>query len=241
MPGVGRGADVRNYRPWDVSCTKLQPLKEEYIPFISSAPNRKLLALVFGSGCSTIEVLVGLFNSRGYLGNPGAKVKIQLLKGGEVKQVITPSTPIGSGGSGSYTWKIPFNQALGKDYKVRISSTTNDAYRDVSNAAFTISAGAPFTVIAPNGGENWKRGTEKTITWKYTGNPGANVKILLLKGGEVNKVIKASTSTGSGGTGSFAWKIPANQALGNDYKIRIVSTTQPTKKDVSNTAFAITA
>jgi len=36
-------------------------------------------------------------------------------------------------------------------------------------------------VTSPNGAENWTQGTTQTIRWNYTGDPGAYVKIELLK------------------------------------------------------------
>jgi YVTN family beta-propeller protein len=76
-----------------------------------------------------------------------------------------------------------------------------------------------ITVISPNGGENWRAGTSQVIRWKYTGNPGNNVKIEVLKGGR--SIISFITSTGSG---SSDWFIPKTQVPGNDYKVRISST-----------------
>lgn len=61
----------------------------------------------------------------------------------------------------------------------------------------------PITVLSPNGGENWTRGTTQTIRWNYTGTPGSKVKIELLKGGVLNRTINSSTSTGSSGSGSY--------------------------------------
>jgi len=57
----------------------------------------------------------------------------------------------------------------------------------------------------------------------------------------VNSVITAATTIGTGGVGSYKWKIPANQVTGTDYKIRVTSTTQTAKKDVSNKVFRIKA
>jgi hypothetical protein len=168
-------------------------------------------------------------------------VKIELLKGTAVNRVINASTAIGSGGSGSYNWTVPYNQVLGTDYKMRITSTSNAAYTDNSNANFTISAGAPVTVAVPNGGQNWKRGTTQTITWSYTGSPGSKVKIELLKGTAVNRVINASTSIGSAGSGSYPWTILSNQVVGTDYKIRINSTSNAAYTDKSDVNFTISA
>ncbi len=176
-----------------------------------------------------------------YTGSPGSKVKIELLKGTAVNKVINASTAVGSSGSGSYNWRVPYNQILGTDYKIRITSTTNAAYTDKSNANFTISAGAPITVVVPNGGQNWIRGSTHAITWSYTGSPGPKVKIDLLKGSAVNRVINASTSIGSAGSGSYSWKIPSGQTTGIDYKIRINSTSNAAYTDKSNANFTISA
>jgi parallel beta-helix repeat protein len=73
-----------------------------------------------------------------HTGNPDPNVKIELLKGG-VAKIIQSSISIGSG---SYSWNIPNNQESGTDYKVRITSTTNPAYTDMSNENFAIVAKA---------------------------------------------------------------------------------------------------
>jgi hypothetical protein len=93
-----------------------------------------------------------------------------------------------------------------------------------------------ITVTAPNGGETWYRGTTRTIRWTYTGDPGPNVKITLLKGGIETAVLSASTSISSG---TYAWVIPSGITPGNDYKIAVQSTTQPAVTDTSDGNFAI--
>jgi outer membrane protein assembly factor BamB len=97
----------------------------------------------------------------------------------------------------------------------------------------------PIFVTVPNGGQNWKRGSTQTIKWLYSGSPGSKVKIDLLKGSTLNRVINASTSIGSKGSGAYSWNVPANQVPGTDYKIRITSTTG--KTDMSNAVFTISA
>jgi len=73
-----------------------------------------------------------------YTGNPGSYVKIELLKGGVPSGTISSSMSIGTGGNGSYNWAIPSTQVSETDYRVKITSTTNAAYTDTSNADFTI-------------------------------------------------------------------------------------------------------
>ena len=117
-----------------------------------------------------------------YTGNPGNSVRIELLNPDEsVNGTITNSVSIGTGGNGSYNWPIPSTQA-GGTYKVRVTSTTNASATDMSDANFTIT-GPTITVTVPNGGENWTAGVTQTIRWTYTGNPGNNVRIELLRSG----------------------------------------------------------
>lgn len=91
-----------------------------------------------------------------------------------------------------------------------------------------------IVVVSPNGGEKLIRGTTKTISWS-SNNIGSYVKIDLLKGGVLNKVITSSTPN----DGSYSWLIPTTQTLGTDYKIRVTSTSKSTYSDVSNANFAI--
>jgi hypothetical protein len=176
-----------------------------------------------------------------YTGNPGTYVKIELLQNGVFNRVISSSRSKGSGGSGSYSWLIPSNQTQGSDYKVRVTSTTNSAINDTSDNGFAITPPPPagLTVTSPNGSQIWRVGSYQTITWTYTGSPGAYVKIELLKGGKVNKVITSSRPIGTGGSGSYRWLISYYQTAGSDYKVRVTSTTNSTIGDTSDANFSI--
>jgi hypothetical protein len=108
-------------------------------------------------------------------------------------------------------------------------------YDQTNMARWTVpSIRSSITVVSPNGGESWKHGTNHTISWSKTGNPGTNVKIELLKGAAVNRVITTSKSGIS-----YSWAIPATQTPGTDYKIRITSISNSTYKDTSNNNFTI--
>ena len=100
-----------------------------------------------------------------------------------------------------------------------------------------IIAGIPL--ISPNGGETWAAGTTQTVTWIYNGTPGVRVKIELLKGGVVDRTLASRVSTGSGGTGSFSWKIPSKQPYGIDYQIGVTSTRDGSYTDTSDNNFTI--
>ena len=73
-----------------------------------------------------------------YAGQPGTKVKIQLLKNGSIVQTITKSVAIGANGQGSYTWTPSYRLKPGMDYRIRITSTTSPAYTDNSDGNFSL-------------------------------------------------------------------------------------------------------
>ncbi len=100
--------------------------------------------------------------------------------------------------------------------------------------------GPSLTVTSPNGGETWKAGTLKKITWNYTGNPGAYVRIELLKGDVLNSTIAVKAGKGFNGKGTRYWTIPTSLPDGSDYKIRIASTSNGAHTDTSDGPFALT-
>ncbi len=163
-------------------------------------------------------------------GSPGAYVKIELLKAGVWKSTIISSTL----NDGSNPWLIPVTLTPGNDYKVKITSTTNAAYTDISDNNFTIPVPS-ITVVSPNASEKWMRGTTQTIKWNSSGSPRSYVKIELLKGGNFSRTIIASTLN----DGSHPWPILATQAPGTDYKVRITSTANISVRDTSDNNFTI--
>jgi len=175
-----------------------------------------------------------------YAGNPGSFVKIELLKGGALNRTLTSFTSVGSGGNGSYNWSIPSSQVAGSDYQIKVTSTSNGAYSDISDSNFTIVGPPPPTisVTSPNGGETLTAGSMQTIRWSYAGNPGSLVKIELLKGGAINRML-TFTSIGSGGNGLYNWSIPSNQVAGSDYQIKVTSTSNAAYTDTSDSNFTI--
>jgi len=175
-----------------------------------------------------------------YAGNPGSSVKIDLLKGGVLNRTLISFTSVGSGGNGSYNWSIPSNQLAGSDYQIKVTSTSNGAYTDISDSNFNIVGPSPPTIsiTSPNGGETLTAGSMQTIRWSYAGNPGSLVKIELLKGGAINRML-TFTSIGSGGNGLYNWSIPSNQVAGSDYQIKVTSITNAAYADTSDNGFTI--
>lgn len=105
----------------------------------------------------------------------------------------------------------------------------------------TVAAAFSKWIVAsvPNGGETLKKNKTYTIRWSFLGNPGASVKIELLKGGALNRVITRSTAIGRGGSGSLRWKVPMSQLSGADYTIRVTSRKSGSFTDTSDASFSI--
>ncbi|MGD0794314.1 MAG: Ser-Thr-rich GPI-anchored membrane family protein [Dehalococcoidales bacterium] len=172
-------------------------------------------------------------------GNPGPYVKIELLKGGAYYQTITTQTPAGSDGSGRcYVWTIPSTQIPGDKYQIKITSTSNTTCTATSEGNFRIK-GPPIIVTSPSG-EGWARESQYAITWMYNSNPGPYVKIDLYKDGVFQRPIASMISIGSGGTGFYLWTISPYQMLGDNYQIRVTSTTDPSCTGLSANSFYIT-
>jgi hypothetical protein len=164
-------------------------------------------------------------------------VKIEILKAGAVLQTINDDND-GSKNS----WVMSSGLGTGTDYKVRITSVSNPSITDTSDGTFTITSGttaSSITVTSPNDGQTWKRGTTQTITWSYSGSPGSNVKIVLLKGSTQVGTLVSTTPVGSGGKGSYTWKIARSSTTGTNYKVSIQSTSQSSIKDTSDSYFTI--
>jgi hypothetical protein len=141
--------------------------------------------------------------------------------------------------SGSCTLEVVFSPSSTGCKSAYLKIRSNDPDTPLYCVELSGLASPPITVAIPNGGENWRMGVTQRIQWRYTGNPGASVKILLLKNGVVHRTIKTSTPAGSGGAGSCNWQIPADLAPATDYKIRVRSTSNGSYIDHSNRCFTI--
>lgn len=125
----------------------------------------------------------------------GTYVKIELLKGGLLNQVISSSTP----NDGSYDWAIPTTQVLGSDYKIKITSTSNSAYTDTSDNNFIINSGSSVNLLKNPGFEEsynslpryWNKyqtGTKATFTYPEIGRVGGKSVAIKYATKETGKV-----------------------------------------------------
>ncbi|MFC1476431.1 Ser-Thr-rich GPI-anchored membrane family protein [Fibrobacterota bacterium] len=93
---------------------------------------------------------------------------------------------------------------------------------------------SPLTTLAPNGGEKWERSRTFDVEWStyLTGD----VKVELLKGGNVHSAIAAAVPASDG---VYSWEIKDDHDLGADFKVRVSSISDPTKVDESDNSFTI--
>ena len=159
-----------------------------------------------------------------------------VLMGGDVS--VNPNDvwrlmPVGSSAQNpSHTYITP------GIYNVALQSYNANGYTSTRKAGYiTVTPPPSITVTSPNGGDVWKQGTTHTITWGYAGNPGTTVKIELLNGDTLYKVLTSSTSIGKANHGSYSWKISTSIAAGNNYKIRITSKSNSVYTDTSDVNF----
>lgn len=90
------------------------------------------------------------------------------------------------------------------------------------------------TVTAPNGGENWTAGTQKSITWSSTSV--TSVKLAYSTNNGTSWIDIAASVPSSG---SYNWTVPATPST--QCKVKVTSTAADTVFDVSNAVFTISS
>jgi hypothetical protein len=160
-----------------------------------------------------------------YTGTVGnVKIEYSADNGGDWI-VITSSTP----NDGSHSWTVP--DTVSSQCLIRVSETDGNP-TDTGNNVFSIVPIPTVTVISPNGGEEWRVGSQKIITWTSTGTVG-NVKIeYTTDNGTVWTEIVSSTAN----EGSYPWTVP--DTISSQCFIR-VSEIDGSPSDVSDSVFSI--
>ena len=117
-------------------------------------------------------------------------------------------------------------------YFYRVKTVNDGGESDWAVGSFQTAP--PFVALTfPQGGETLQRGLQPFIRWND--NIGETVTIELYKGGILAKTI----STNAPSTGAYQWPIGSDLTPGNDYTIKISSTTDPTLSAASATPFSI--
>jgi hypothetical protein len=136
---------------------------------------------------------------------------------------------------GLYDWTIP--DCLGSDEcLVRVRDA--DAYNcfDVSDAVFTIVAPCEFTVLVPNGGEEWTAGETHEISWtSVCAGDLVNLYFSLDAGGTWETIVEDEANDGA-----YDWTIP-NCIESDACRVRVEDAANTDCSDDSDDDFIITA
>jgi hypothetical protein len=105
-------------------------------------------------------------------------VKITLLKAGTEIGTIIDSTPIGTNGTGSYSWDIySASTNVGNNFSVKIQGVSQSTISDVSNAYFTLTLASAADTTLPSQITNLSTSnlTQNTVTlnWTAPGDDGS--------------------------------------------------------------------
>jgi hypothetical protein len=128
-----------------------------------------------------------------------------------------------------YVWS---NATANTTYYYQVRTWNDAGASDWATGSFQTVA--PFiTVTAPNGGEMWRRGLKYFVQWQ--GNIAENVVIGLYKAG----VYVSTISSNAPSTGAYQWQVGLSLIPGNNYSIRISSSTNSALFGASAAPFSI--
>ncbi|MFH2108061.1 MAG: hypothetical protein ABII93_05270 [Chrysiogenia bacterium] len=178
-----------------------------------------------------------------------SNIKILLRKpGGALVTTIANNLPVSPG---LYSWTVAAPAVVGESYKIHVRATDGSA--EGASAVFTVKdPGAPpppppppppssstVTIVSPNGGESWVRGSEQTISWTSTNLTGK----VYLQLARYNDRTLGTIKDNLPAAGSISWKAgeyPGNTAPVGQYVIRVRSMADYKIFDESDAPFSLT-
>jgi len=146
-------------------------------------------------------------------GDCGATVRLELLREGEVCRTVAAATA----NDGSHPWTAARCGAQTEGYALRVTDLDSGA-ADTSDAAFSIGPGCLLQLTSPAGGEVWRAGETRTITWEFAGACARSVRLELWRAGGVCDTLAEVADN----NGRFVWEVAACRGGGSDYRVRVV-------------------
>ncbi|HOH97572.1 MAG TPA: choice-of-anchor D domain-containing protein [Candidatus Cloacimonadota bacterium] len=155
-------------------------------------------------------------------------IKIELTSDhGQSWTIITESYPAASG---TYAWTVPDFLSLASF--IRVTDAANPLVYDWNDFSFKMYR---LTILAPNGGEVFKRGRTTTITWT-TNYPG-NFRLQYSANNGSTWTTIVSSIAGSNQT--YDWAIFSSSSPGDQYLIKMYSLTDAAVFDTSDGNFTV--
>jgi hypothetical protein len=143
-----------------------------------------------------------------------ANVKIDYLPDGVTPQTIVASV---AASTGEFNWTVPAfatNTGIIRIYDASYEQTT-----DASDAPFNV---ITMNLTSPIGGEGWRIGTTKNITWTSSGIANVRLEYSTNNGSVWHSIVNSVPAN----TGTYAWLIP--DSASNRARVRIVNIADPT-------------
>jgi hypothetical protein len=91
-----------------------------------------------------------------------------------------------------------------------------------------------FSLTMPNGGQRWRRGATRTITWSGGAETG-RVTIKLYRGASLRSTLARNAAD----SGAYSWRISPRLPRGSNYRIKVIRNSDRTVFDASDTAFSL--
>lgn len=133
---------------------------------------------------------------------------------------------------GSQSWRV--TGPATSHARIRVTAFFYPAVFDISDADFTITQPKPSTTVtSPNGGESWRIGTSKTVTWTSRYFNGL-VKIELSRDGGVTWTTIANYLLNDG---SYRWRVSGPSTT--QARIKVSGASTSTLSDISDADFTI--
>ncbi|MFA7418560.1 MAG: YCF48-related protein [Melioribacteraceae bacterium] len=144
---------------------------------------------------------------------------------------IINSTPANIG---SYSWVVP--NSITSQALVKVTDISDNSINDQSDSVFRI-FNKSISVLTPNGGENWKVGSNQSISWISTNITNVSIEYSTDSGTNWTQIIANTTANINGTTNYFAWTVP--NTVSTNCKVRITEVGEPSLFDISNSQFTI--
>ncbi len=140
--------------------------------------------------------------------------------------------------SGSYNWTVPSVTSILYLVRVTMTDLAGNFVTESSTTNFLVNATSPvITVTAPNGGQLYRGGSSRSITWTTSGLPAgaASIKLEYTTDGTFYNLI----SGGETNDGTYSWSVPVIDSATVKIKATVTDSFAAETTDESNTNFEI--
>jgi hypothetical protein len=225
---VGQGVFVPLSTVYDAGTQKLKAATTNFGEFIFTYPDLPeipLAPILFGeatqASVNQAQPVVFQWTPKGFV----SSYHLQVATDAGFSSLVVDQASLTN-----MTYTLASVQA-GTTYYWRVNVSNAGGTSDWATASFT-TVPPMVLVTTPNGGQVWQRGLKYFIQWND--NLAESVVIDLYKGGAFLKSLATNSSAGA-----YQWEVGLDLAPGNDYALRVRSSTNAALFGVSDATFSI--